>query len=584
MEFEWFQMEDLKKLSFNKKNWVPLYSCRYTNQNGMHGTVGYQQEYSGIMTIMFPIDKHKKAISLKWDDVANNHTHCPYIDENNIYRNANYFGTFDKDKIIGQYILLIEDFETRNPDIWHLDLNLLLGLNLEKRGDIWVCPKEDDITVVRMFRSKDGNPIHIEIRAEHLRDFLRANNSGLLVARYHKRLKILEPNKTLDKVEEDLSENYEFGKWKRSIRDIHEGNGLPFGASTAVYQFGHKNIDINEDIPVLPHPSEADLSGKSKTFQKKERRLKQILAHYWINDWITPSKFSPRIKRDSVDSTVTFLIDNEGTRVNSDNLKEDGRWLWFDPEIINELLKKPYGYIGWHTRELFDVGRNYSHKVTVGVNNIGLVVVYAKDIAYLPEVDKRIWAAKNVSPEGGINSELHTTQVLGLFVDTQAPECLIKLEVEKLQQTFENIFKYKIFKEHYLAKEFDKRIHRFKATSDEGLYLLCKEITRIIIERIDLSVLIKIRPKVNKEFKSLKRFELLLDEVGEDGRKLMAPLAGIYELRNADSHLPKNEIEEAKKLIGIHNIEKSVMAGTALIWYAAKALNQISNSISKIKT
>jgi hypothetical protein len=53
---------------------------------------------------------------------------------------------------------------------------------------------------------------------------------------------------------------------------------------------------------------------------------------------------------------------------------------------------------------------------------LGLITVYAKDLAYLPEWQQQIWAGFNISPEGGISKELYASQVKAVAPRTLAPK------------------------------------------------------------------------------------------------------------------------------------------------------------------
>ena len=46
-----------------------------------------------------------------------------------------------------------------------------------------------------------------------------------------------------------------------------------------------------------------------------------------------------------------------------------------------------------------------------GINAIGLVNTYAKDVALLPEWQQRVWAAHNANPDGKLSEELKASHV-----------------------------------------------------------------------------------------------------------------------------------------------------------------------------
>lgn len=62
----------------------------------------------------------------------------------------------------------------------------------------------------------------------------------------------------------------------------------------------------------------------------------------------------------------------------------------------------------------------------------------------------------------------------------------------------------------------------------------------------------------------------------------MGPLAGVYELRKADAHLPTNDFAEALKLVGITEDKIFPIMGEQMIKFAAQALSNISKALRKI--
>lgn len=60
------------------------------------------------------------------------------------------------------------------------------------------------------------------------------------------------------------------------------------------------------------------------------------------------------------------------------------------------------GPLQWHTRDTGQVRCSPDSGVHFGMNKLGLVNVYAKDIALLPAWQQRLWVGFNVGPEGGL--------------------------------------------------------------------------------------------------------------------------------------------------------------------------------------
>ena len=76
--------------------------------------------------------------------------------------------------------------------MWHLHQDLVIALGLKREGDIWLCPDEGYIDVAHLKRREDGSAYLLEIRAEHLKDYLCARNMALYITSYRNRKIIVD--------------------------------------------------------------------------------------------------------------------------------------------------------------------------------------------------------------------------------------------------------------------------------------------------------------------------------------------------------------------------------------------------------
>ena len=109
--------------------------------------------------------------------------------------------------------------------------------------------------------------------------------------------------------------------------------------------------------------------------------------------------------------------------------------------------------------------------------------------------------------------------------------------------------------------------------------LLCKEITRVVVDRLNVPLLKRLTSTVGKELGSIKQLAKLLDECRGDGKELTKALAGVYELRLADAHLPSQDLEHACDLLGISSRENFVENGKTIILRVATAIDEITEVI-----
>ena len=415
----------------------------------------------------------------------------------------------------------------------------------------------------------------MEIKAEFLKDYLCACNSGLIFLTFESRHSIEESFDYLDWSEElEKEEVTDFYRWSGILRPIYEGGSL-FNEGASVFWVGRTDTDYDEDIPVYNFPTDENTWSKSWTTKPKSRKLLLAMGEIWKKEWIEPALKSPRIRGDKVPSKLEFIVDNEGRTETSETLTSPSRWLWFHPNVINDLIKKRTSVLAWHSENTGSVGGAWHRSVHFGVNSIGLINVYAKDIANVDEIDKKVWARHNISPEGRVSAELLSSQMQAIPAKMDAPERDFFLVIQEIQKVCKSKLGKELFREHSFEEEIHKRIHRFQATSLEEFFLLCKEITRFLIERIDMDFL-KTLKKEKDNLGTLKRLENILTALGYDGREIMGALFGVYDLRLTDAHLPsKEKTEDAMKRVGVDYDEMGFNSGKELI-------NNVNNSLIEI--
>jgi hypothetical protein len=413
---------------------------------------------------------------------------------------------------------------------------------------------------------------------------------GLLVTAYWNREEVVEDIAHIDWAENPKHEGAEGARWEGRTHEIHEG-GMPFGAETAVFHVSRTDVDPSEDVPVFGFPTDDVTEGWTWAFKRKERKLFVVEGEYWRNEWISPGKYSARIRGDDVPGAVFFITDSAGTRESKDTLTKESRWLWFRAEVINALLEHRGGHLGWYTQNTGSVTCSPDYGVQFGVNSIGLVNVYAKDIGLLPDWQQRVWAGFNVTPEGGVSGELLASQMRAQPADTTSPETALAHALDRMDEVFWAMRDKSLFREHSYRNEVFSRLHRFRSTNEKGLFALAKDIARLTADSIDIAALQEIvEPPKGEKWGSLKSLEKVLATVcaPEDARHALTPLVGTYQLRLADAHLPGSELAEAMKLAGIDSSNPSLHQGQTLIANCAAAgaviaslLERLANSTCK---
>ncbi len=577
MDAEWLEMNDIKRHTYNNKVWVPLYAQHTISETGEVGREGFREEYFGAHSVIVPKDQRRKALDLDWMDVMGGHGDKPWVDDDNIFHSA---AVYDWKDVKGSNAVLVQYIEVERSKDIYINQDIVLALGLKREGDIWVCPEEDYVDVIKLERDQDGRPIRVEIKAEFLKDYLCAANCGLILLTFQSRQAIKQSFSDVKWKDDEVEEKTERFRWSGRLLPIHEGL-FPFNQAIFVSHAGRTDTDYSEDIPVYGFPTDENTSSTSWTVEPNGRKLSQAVGEIWKKEWIEPASKSPRVKGDKVPSKIEFIVDNVGNTETSQTLTSPSRWLWFHPNVINDLLKRRTGTLSWYSEDSGNVGGAWNRSVHFGVNSIGLANVYAKDIAQMREIDKKIWASHNVSPEGRVSVELLMSQMQARPAGTYAPEQIFFSLIDEIQNISKSNLGSALFRSHSSEADISRKIHRFQATSLEGFYLLCKEVTRFLIERIDMEVLKKLK-KEDEKLGTLRRLENILTALGHDGRKVMGVLVGVYDLRIADAHLPSTDkITESMELVGINYEDLKLNSGKRLIENINRSLAQIREAFDK---
>lgn len=584
MEQNWFEMRDIRQRKLASAVWIPLRAIDRIEETGKFGHLGNRSEFFGVGTLAVPTESKDEILKLGWSDVGISHNHCGCVDggkyipsDVSVGYRANYTGLH---LVLDQRINSIETSE------WHLHQDFVITLGLKREGDSWIRPDEGYIEVARLFKSEKCVPRLLEVRASHLRDYLRARGMGLYVTSYRDRFEVVEDVAHISWPKGVLTDSNANDRWEGRIDEIHEG-GMPFGAETFVLHAARTDVDPQEDVPTLGLPTNDNIKSESWTKKESGRKLYRIQGELWRNEWIEPADSSPIVRGDEVPATVFFIIDSEGKQESKETLVNSGRWLWFRPEVVPALAHRRGGYLSWYTRNTGSIACSPDHGVHFGINTLGLVNVYAKDIAFLPEWQQKIWAGYNVSPEGKVSDELLMSQVNAKPADTKAPEAFLSKGLDALNEVSKKNLGLPILKQHDQIPDLIARAHRFRATDKAGLFSLSKDLARLTADSFDTIAIQKfVTPPKDIMWGSLKSLEHLLALCIKESsaRKIMGPLVGIYELRLADAHLPSSKIDDALTLAGVDQNAPLITQGYQLLHACVSSIFLIFEVIAHWKT
>ncbi|WGK57783.1 hypothetical protein [Pantoea sp. SS70] len=575
MNKEWFELKDARRKDWNKSVWITLRAINTISEKGKIGHLGYESEFFGLGSAAFPLEQIDKIKKLGWSDIGISHEHAGYVDGDDYIPCDIFCSSFRE--VEGLNLVIEQKGEGDFKRVWYLHPDLITTLGLYREGDVWICPREGYEEVVRV-SFREEKPVSIEIKSKYLKDYLCARGLFLYLTAFYSRESITEDDVTSLWSDEENNINDENLRWEGRVIPIHEG-GHPFGSKMSVFHVFRTDVEEDDELPDLSSiPSDNNTHSEQweKTFEG--RKLYRILGELWKDSIVNPSQQSRMVRGDKIPSSIYFVVDLEGTRLCGDELIESGKWLWFKPDVMSVLSKRRGGELNFYSRYTGGVACYDGYNTHFGVNELGLINVYAKDIGLLPEWQQQIWAGYNCSPEGGISKELYMSQVRAEPAESQSPEEFFPVVLNELNKKTQDLFGFNLFRDHESIPEIIKSINRFRSLDEASFYDLAKDLARVIADNIDASAIQKVvAPPKGEKWGSLKSLEKLLTSRFDNSvvRKVTAPLVGIYELRHADAHLPSSKIEEAFKLIEIDRSLPFVVQGEQMLHIVVSALYMV---------
>ena len=141
-----------------------------------------KKEFFGVGSIAVPSDKKSECEKLGWTDIGLIYEHRACV-ENGRYIPADVFRRYDLE-FAGIPLVLEQDGNREEASQWHLHQDLVIALALKREGNVWLAINEGYIEVARLRLENDGRPRLLELRAEHLKDYLCARCMALYVSSY----------------------------------------------------------------------------------------------------------------------------------------------------------------------------------------------------------------------------------------------------------------------------------------------------------------------------------------------------------------------------------------------------------------
>lgn len=558
------QNSEIRRL-FSKATWIPLRASQHDEKGDVQG-VGYVGDLFACGSVAFPKQHQELAERLSWSDIGIGHTVEPYAYQDGHYSPIDEYQYHDKEPI---GINLV--FEHPQPVVggrqWILNPDLVVALGLIKEGTNWVRPVEDFVVVARETVDGDGSHRLIEVKREFLMDYLAARGLSLRLSYYRQRVENVSSLKDSPYAGlNEIQEQREGGRYELRMNELD----TVFGGSWAIFRAWRTDVDEEEDAPIMGPETDDNTASESSKGHRSGYQGVRVEGEFWRDEWIEHQGKSIRVRGDQDQNLPHFIADTDGSRIFSAELDDEdiGRWLWFRPSVVNELLNHRGFSLQWYTAETGAIKSTSGYSTHFGINASELITVYACDIARLPAWEQFVWAASNVAPEGKVSAELLASQVKAQPANTHAVEELLFGCMRLMETEFRKTFDTSLFSHEIDDAASMQHVSRFASRDQTSLLRLAKELVRVFSDRLDVRSLRKLSDHPDKEKLGSNKLlqSILAKKVGEArAREVFAAIAGTYDMRLGDAHPTSSKIGEALKLAGVDGTASYLQQGEQLI-------------------
>ncbi len=565
MNEDWILQASEIRRPFSRAAWVPL-RASLNDENGNVKEIGYVGDVFACGSVAFPKQHREFAERLSWSDIGIGHTVAPYAYSDGHYSPIDEYQYNDKEPI---GINLV--FEHPRPVVggrqWILNPDLVVALRLIKEGLNWVRPEEDFVVVARETVDNDGSHRLIEIKREFLMDYLAARGLSLRLSYYRQRVENVADFKDSPYADlNEIQEQREGGRYELRIKELN----AVFGGSWASFRVWRTDVDEQEDAPVMGPETNDNTASESAEGHQSGYPGVRVEGEFWRDEWIEHQGNSTRVRGDKNQNLPHFVVDTDGSRKFSAELNDEdiGRWLWFRPSVVNELLSHRGFSLEWYTAETGAIKSTSGYSTHFGINASELITVYAYDIARLSAWEQLLWAASNVAPEGKVSAELLASQVKAQPANTTAVEEILFGYMRLMEADFRKTFSVPLFLHDIDDAASMQHVSRFSSKDLASLLRLAKELVRIFSDRLDVRSLRKLSNHPDKEKLASNKLlqNILAQKAGEArAREVFAAIVGAYDMRVGDAHPTSSKIDDALKLAGIDTAASYLRQGEQLI-------------------
>lgn len=294
---EWFQMPEIRRRRLSTAVWIPLRQSETLTVGGTDRKPGFYEETLCVGSLGVYADQRDSGKKLSWHDIGLIHTPGPYAYNDGRYKPADQYHFHDDGPAIGVELVILNRLNSDHDTEWLINQDLIVALRLLREGDSWVRPDEGYIEVIRQRRGSNNRVVAIEIRAEHLRDYLCARSLALRLVQYRQRLQIVANASHIPWYGAPVSENTANERFQLRTFSIREDGGLL--GRVAVMKAWRTDVDHDVDVPEFGPETDSNTDFESYEFERSGPTIERVEGELWRDEWIESAAMSERVRGDA---------------------------------------------------------------------------------------------------------------------------------------------------------------------------------------------------------------------------------------------------------------------------------------------
>ena len=575
----WLEQKDIRCIKFDDQDWIPIYGFKYGEERLKFPQIGHYEEFQEFRGAVINEENQSLAEEIKsWETWSNDEAY-EYDSDDYPYPYSHQFNCLN-DRPIGFRLVVSQFLSNDFPAQVHLHQDFIVAYNLIFDGKGWIRPKKHNEKVVRYIFDENQEVVRIEVKATLLKDYLSIRGALYRLYYYSGRRFVQKDKPNFDWEEEKTISKLPNDRCTAYVEHT-DFRGERISASSIKSESSNNDENTKVEMPNVGNDIVANAgSDSAKTGDVSTSNRYFAYCRMWRGEWVWPND-TPRNWNASKQSENTLdLKTDAGGRLKQgvSNSDETLPYRWFQPQAIHNLLLERNARIDWRDATCGTLKYGSHSEVAFELTEDGLINVPAKDIARLSRRENRKWIA-HACDSGELKHGQHrmSRQMLEQ-VHTGIPEYNLTLAIEQVNQSFIQRFRMPLLLPRDEMHNVISRVHRFRAVDEDGLLALARDMTKYVLEWIspsNLHSIIKIKIPKHKTLKMLKHF-LHVENGFDNADEIMAPLFGLYDLRNYDSHLPSisQSVEVHYRKVGVNREQPTVHQGAEMIQKVAETLSK----------